>query len=227
MTCGDRLSAAIKKDLTVRLNNDLNDSDFNEREREISLGTSTILGIFFALALVCAAFFGFGYSLGRHSSQATVPVAAPEVKKGPDTTFSNFKTAPAESATPAETSDSGPVDTPTPVADKPRASAARPAAATVIAQSHLASFPPPHTVAPAPAPASATGQFLVQVSATSRQGDAESLIASLKRKGYSATIRSESQDKLYHVQIGPFAIKKDADAMRLRLDTDGYKAIVK
>jgi hypothetical protein len=29
-----------------------------EPEREISLGTSTVLGIFFALALVCALFFG-------------------------------------------------------------------------------------------------------------------------------------------------------------------------
>ena len=38
-------------------------------EREISLGTTTILGIFFALALICAVFFGFGYSMGRRSAQ--------------------------------------------------------------------------------------------------------------------------------------------------------------
>ena len=36
------------------------------QDREISLGTTTILGIFFALALLCAVFFGFGYSqIGR------------------------------------------------------------------------------------------------------------------------------------------------------------------
>ena len=44
-------------------------------EREISLGTSTILGIFFALALVCAVFFGFGYSMGRRSSTPAVAAA--------------------------------------------------------------------------------------------------------------------------------------------------------
>src|SRR3569833_3107691 len=33
--------------------------------REVTLSTTTILGLFFALALVCAAFFGFGYSVGR------------------------------------------------------------------------------------------------------------------------------------------------------------------
>ena len=35
-------------------------ADPNRADREISLGTPTILGIFFVLALVCALFFGFG-----------------------------------------------------------------------------------------------------------------------------------------------------------------------
>jgi len=35
------------------------------------------------------------------------------------------------------------------------------------------------------------------------------------------------QDKLLRVQIGPFASRKDADAMRQRLISDGYNAIVK
>jgi hypothetical protein len=39
-----------------------------ENDREISLGMPTILGIFFAIALVCACFFGFGYSLGTKVS---------------------------------------------------------------------------------------------------------------------------------------------------------------
>ena len=33
-------------------------------DREISLGTGTILAIFFTLALVCAVFFGLGYYHG-------------------------------------------------------------------------------------------------------------------------------------------------------------------
>ncbi len=42
-------------------------------EREISLSTPTILGLFFALAIVCACFFGLGYAMGRKS----VPTATP------------------------------------------------------------------------------------------------------------------------------------------------------
>jgi cell division septation protein DedD len=49
----------------------------------------------------------------------------------------------------------------------------------------------------------------------------------LKKRGYTVTIRQEPQDKLLHVQVGPFANKKDAEAMRQRLLADGYNAIVK
>ena len=62
--------------MNTRYENDLYES--GEQEREISLSTTTILGIFFALALLCAVFFGFGYSMGRKSA---APVASPaEVK---------------------------------------------------------------------------------------------------------------------------------------------------
>jgi DedD protein len=216
----------------VRLDNDLHDSE--PQEREISLGTSTILGIFLALALVCAAFFGFGYSLGRHSSPAvasSIPDAKPDKTDSP---FSGFKSqaAPSHSADDAS-ADNSQADPPSsnPSANEKtgervvvRQDAAKPPV-------HDVAFPvPPSTASPAVAPstAPATGtQSIVQVSATSREGDAESLIAALKQKGYAAAIRHESQDQLFHVQIGPFGTKKEADAMRQRLDTDGYKAIVK
>jgi DedD protein len=62
----------------------------------------------------------------------------------------------------------------------------------------------------------------------SHQEDADVVAVDLKRRGYAVAIRHEPQDKLLHVQIGPFASKKEADAMRQRLQTDGYNnAIVK
>src|SRR6185312_8989987 len=39
--------------------------DLKHSDTEITLGLKSILGIFFALALICGVFFGFGYSLGR------------------------------------------------------------------------------------------------------------------------------------------------------------------
>jgi cell division septation protein DedD len=83
-------------------------------------------------------------------------------------------------------------------------------------------------VAPPAAVAQGGGvQAVVQVAAVSRKGDADMLMAALKRHGYDAAIHQSPQDKLLHVQIGPFTSKKDADAMRQKLIGDGYNAIVK
>jgi cell division septation protein DedD len=72
------------------------------------------------------------------------------------------------------------------------------------------------------------GTLVVQVAAMSHQEDADVVAVDLKRRGYPVAIRRESQDKLFHVQIGPLSNKKEADAMRQRLQTDGYNnAIVK
>jgi DedD protein len=71
------------------------------------------------------------------------------------------------------------------------------------------------------------GSAVVQVAAVSHQEDADVLMSALKKHGYNVTIRQEPQDKLLHVQVGPFASKKDAEAMRQRLLADGYNAIVK
>jgi len=73
----------------------------------------------------------------------------------------------------------------------------------------------------------ATGSFLVQVAAVSHQEDADLLLGALKGRGYAVSEHTEPQDKLVHIQIGPFAYRKDAEAMRQRLLGDGYNAIIK
>ena len=60
----------------------------------------------------------------------------------------------------------------------------------------------------------------------SHQEDADVVAVDLKRRGYAVAIRRETQDKLFHVQIGPFPTKKEADAMRQRLQTDGYNSVI-
>ena len=50
--------------------------DREERQdSEVTLGTGTLLAIFFGLVVVCGVFFGFGYSMGRHSSEARAAAA--------------------------------------------------------------------------------------------------------------------------------------------------------
>lgn len=199
--------------------NDLEEDDEpSGRDREMTLGTSFIVGIFFALVLICAIFFAFGYSLGRRSalpaSGIPVPAAAStntDTSTGTSKPASGVPEAQTASATGSGSSDEAPSpDSKPDTVVLPAKSASK--AATV---SKTAVIPPGGT------------PFVVQVAAVSRQGDAAMLMSALKRKGYEAAIHQVPEDKLLHVQIGPFETKKDAEAMRQRLISDGYNAIVK
>ncbi len=213
---------------------DLHETD--EQDREISLGATTILGIFFALALLCAVFFGFGYSLGRRSS---LPVATPtEVTAGSQSGAS--KPAPGSLAAQTIKQSAGatesaiaPVDPPSTAAVETQPATSAPPKAVVTSPRPTVAEPVSLAVTkPAAVPVVATappaGSPVVQVAAMSHQEDADVVAVDLKRRGYTVAIRREPQDKLFHVQIGPFATKKEADAMRQHLQTDGYNsAIVK
>jgi cell division septation protein DedD len=228
-------------------------SDYQRNDdREISLGTGTILAIFFALALVCAVFFGLGYSMGRKSTQLATVSAASTSAPVSSSTFSNFKPAAGSPANqPSATSKKDPeaaIAAPskdpdgeivtTPVTSSEESSTSpRTAAATRKDAAQETSAAPIVRQTPQTAPAtsqstampaiSPNGTAMVQVAAVSHQEDADTLIAALKKRGYTVFVRNEPQDKLLHVQLGPFATKKDADAVRQHLLSDGYNAIVK
>lgn len=210
----------------------------SSRDREYTLSTGIVLSIFFGLALVCAIFFGFGYTLGRKSMQQTV--AADGTTDGGDTAaFSKFKPAAGSTSasnTPAPvapkqetpstpvqqtTAITAPAPTPTTVVRQPIAET--PAAAPVVHQ------PAPVPAAPAPTPvAIATGgSTMVQIAAVSHAEDADVLTAALRRRGYSVVKKQEPGDRLIHVQVGPFASRKDAEVMKQKLLNDGYNALIK
>ena len=68
---------------------------------------------------------------------------------------------------------------------------------------------------------------MVQIAAVTRSEDANALASALRQRGYTVAVRSEPQDKLLHVQVGPFATRDAAKAMRAKLMADGYNAILK
>jgi DedD protein len=226
--------------------------DPGSRDREISLGTTTILGIFFALALLCALFFGFGYSMGRRSAQTVAGASAAAATN--DT--ANAKPAPGSPASRAlaasrksdEAADGDGVPTtnvdsaasstatgenvsPATTATRPQISRSDPSAQPAANSSiKPVSMPRPAAATsapPVPVAVPGMGSAVVQVAAVSHQEDADVLMSALKKHGYNVAIRQEPQDKLLHVQVGPFASRKDAEAMRQRLLADGYNAIVK
>jgi DedD protein len=200
-----------------------------ERDREITLSMGVILSIFFALVLVCALFFGMGYTLGRRSSQAQTAAGGTAGDSG---NFNGFKPSPQSVAVQPAPASTAPA---TPSSDSADASA--PAAGGDASNPAEAAVPPaavmPASTKPAgatqpPAPIETVQQSsIVQVAAVTHQEDADVLLSALKKQGYAVTERQDPQDKLIHIQLGPFANRNDANAMRQRLLADGYNAIVK
>ena len=68
---------------------------------------------------------------------------------------------------------------------------------------------------------------MVQIAAVSRPQDADVLVAALRQRGYGVVVRSEPQDNLLHVQVGPFANRMQATEIKQKLLSDGYNAIIK
>ena len=215
--------------------------DGGPADREVTLNTGTVLALFFTLALICAVFFGFGFSMGRKTNQApmaTAPDAAtPEASSAAAADVASNKPAPGSPAIQAipgylsqpeadaangKASSTPASHTPAPVtapAPRPVKEAAVLPAAPVVRTPAVAT-----TASSAPAPA---GTTFVQIAAVSHQEDADVLKSALGRRGYRVVERSDAADKLIHVQIGPFADRKAAEVTRQKLLSDGYNAFLK
>ena len=196
------------------------------RDTEITLSTGKLLGIFFALAVLCGVFFTMGYLLGKSTSAggrteivASVPSGNAAGKPSAANKAADIKTQSCPPGSPdcapaAAASDTG---------------SAKPADQGATAQQGAASKSPDQstTAAGTDAKNGAGGSFMVQVAAVSKQEDAEILKTALQKKQYPVFVANNTGDPLFHVQVGPFSDKKDAEAMRTRLAGDGYNAIVK
>jgi cell division septation protein DedD len=196
------------------------DEEDLKRERELTLSTGVILGIFLILVVLCGAFFGFGYKMGSHKS--AVPATADNTDAAPQPstdTFGGFKPSagsPAASDTAAgaaPSGGSGEAPGGEPAAETP---AAKPAVRVVTSAAV--------TAADAPV---ATGSYVVQVAAVSHEEDAQLLVNALKAKGYPVSAHTDAADKFFHIQVGPFTSVKDAAATKARLVADGYQPIIK
>jgi len=222
------------------------DSDDNEEpvrhggDREITLGTTMILLIFFALAVYGAALFGFGYSLGsKHSGESAGAVAAQPASSA---SFSTVKPSPgspvgtpsAEKPPAAGATVTIPYTAPAPVKpDSLPSASAKAAVETADAEDTRNKAVPvatpiatPAGTPPAPVPVAGFGNVVVQVAAVSHQEDADLIASTLKRRGYVVNIKTEA-DKLLHVQVGPFSTRKDAEVMKAKLLADGFNAYIK
>src|SRR5215472_2114960 len=195
------------------------------QDRELTLSTGKLLGIFFALAIVCGVFFTMGYLLGK----STTAGGHTEIVGAVPTGGSSAGKPSAANKTPETITQTCP----------PGSSDCAPATATANPASASGKTPDQQNSSSAASSGKspdqagtevktgAGGSYMVQVAAVSKQEDADILRTALQKKQYPAFISSSAGDPLFHVQVGPFTDKKDADAMRTRLAGDGYNAIVK
>jgi DedD protein len=203
----------------------------SDQDQEITLGTGRLLALFFGLVIICALFFSLGFSLGRKS--VPEPVAA------------------AMTTAPAIPTNGGVKPSPTRANDAPKPDCATPGACAEAAPKSSSdeltfykaveqnepkaklepAADPPVTGKIAEATPEMPGRlgsgYIVQVAAVTKQDDADALVNALRKKSYPVISTSSLNDKLYHVQVGPFADLKEAETTRAKLISDGYNPILK
>ncbi len=154
------------------------------------------------------------------SSDEANPV--PETAKSQPTPSSAKHDAQGDSAKPSKTARVTEPTTPNP-------------SLNAVPYTHRAALPAkPHAgtmaplaQAPGDSPIIPGHPIMVQIAAVSRQEDAEVLAGALRKRGFNPTVRPGTGDKFFHVQVGPFTDKAQADTIKQHLLADGYNAIVK
>ena len=190
----------------------------SSQDTEITLGTGKMLVLFFGLVILCAVFFGMGFSLGHSTAKPMAELQSPAsssatVRQAAVKPASNTGTQDLTFYKAVEQKDS---DTQTPA---PQTAAPSPAPAD--------STPTPAPTAPEAVQQPVLNGYYVQVAAVTKAEDAQALVDALKKKQYPAAANNNPGDNLYHVQLGPFGDVKEAEAMRARLVADGYNPNLK
>ena len=191
-----------------------------ETDTEITLGTGKMLVLFFGLVLLCALFFGMGFTMGKNSVRSAPELLATPSGARPSAANTQTTQAPAPltqstSPTPAAPADTGSAASGTPAQTPPATTGDQNAQQQSGQAGGTAQGTPPGP------------GYTVQVAAVSKQEDADALVEALKGHQYQAFVAAPGADKLFHVQVGPFADIKDAEATRAKLVADGYNPILK
>jgi cell division septation protein DedD len=210
-----------------------------KRDFELTLGFGMLLGLFLGLVLLCGACFGLGLVVGhRDGRQApSTDTAAAGAAASPLAGAAQSKPSAGPPAAASQAAATGADLAALPdAASNPDSSAAAPEAGSTAAG--LSEVRPAVTVPIGATPGQAQVQqagavastsaasWMVQIASVAHADDAEVLIHALNRRGYAVTAQREAGDGMYHVRIGPFLSRSEADQWRQKLIGDGYNAMV-
>ncbi len=204
-------------------------ADTEGNDTEITLGIGKLLTLFFGLVILCGISLGVGYSLGRNSARQAAAAALPTAPVTPSP--SSASKPGASQVAPSRTPDCTSGD------NCPQQAASTPSSADLtFYQTVQQKDEHPQLTPPEPAPNQSTQPaearntlgtgYLVQIAAVRFQDDAKLLSDTLQKQRYPVII-SQPGDKLFHVQVGPYADIKEAEAIRARLIGAGYNAFLK
>ncbi len=215
--------------------------DYEDEEpeyAEVHTGTGKLLLLFVGLVVVCAVFFGLGYTMGKSAAVRAGSLVPDAAAAASSTTADASKPSPAVPADSTTPCPQGQECTAAPGSDqmtfyksveqKNADAQLAPPAATPDSGAAAAAAPAAASkpAAAAKTPVTLSG-YSVQVAAVTKAQDAQALVDALRHKQYPAFVTSAPSDKLIHVQVGPFPDLKDAQAMKARLAADGYNPILK
>lgn len=209
-----------------------------QRDTELTLSSTTLLGIFFGMVLLCGLFFGLGFAVGRYGPSDSVSGGQVQAAGGAAAAMEGgSKPKPSPTAQfvpqPQHAAVNVPVESASSAANEPAYEPGSNADSLNQQPQVRPALPPAsYGVAPQPAvamnvqPALAAGSLMVQIAAVMHPEDAEVLVGALRKRGYAVSVRRLPTDSLIHVQIGPFTSRDEAYRWRQRLLNDGYNAIV-
>jgi DedD protein len=194
-----------------------------------------LVGLFLLLVVIFGVVFTLGYLMGRSQFDSKVraavgpplgsdPPAAPAAEK------SKTRPEPEGGQVPKKNSDWDFYHSADPQA---AADHLQPPSKSVTASPPKPNVAAPKTAKPAKpsggtdGPLIPKGAIMLQVAAVLHQDDALALAQALQQKKFPAFVITPGADKLYRVQVGPYADNQAASNARQQLEAKGFKSIIK
>lgn len=197
-------------------------------DTEITLGTRSIVGIFFGLVLICGVFFGLGYSIGRGSAHVA---SLPEGNSTPALPGSPIAKPSADQSVGSNAS-VAPAVTPQPVASD--TSVANPPMQTVVVPAGTASPAVAATSTPAAAPALKPAVEMVSTAPSPAPAGAaypaiqpKAIAAASSRVVSTTSMPATSPMGTYMVQIAAVRVERDAAVLVSALKKHGYQPLIR
>jgi DedD protein len=215
------------------------DPSHERADAELTLGSGTLLAIFFGLVLLCGLCFGMGYAIGHRGSGPTAitpPQPAPEQE--PLQANGSIPKPSAMAQTPVapvpgtdgtdQTAGNGTAPGTAPILPAASSQAGTTGAPEVHPALTANGAPASSTYPPAQAvhPALAQQPIMVQIAAVSNPDDAQVLVNALRQRNYPVTAHRDPGDNFIHVRVGPFTNRGIAEQWKNKLLNDGYNAVI-